>query len=255
MSSKQEKEEYLEKLWYMKEDGTDLTDDLKNSLVGSFKAEMIEELTVEGLVELSEESSRIKLTNKGEAASRQLIRAHRLAERLINDVLGNDFEPGACEFEHIVTPELVDSICTLLGHPRECPHGKPIPKGDCCKKCIRSVDSSVIPVTELKVGQEARVAYLNFKNDSQLHKMDCLHIRPGMTIKVHQTYPTFVIECEGANIALDEKIACNICVWKSPQDSNLPSQQRNCLRKKRGWRLRRPFRFMGRKQTDSNNPA
>ena len=38
----------------------------------------------------------------------------------------------ACKFEHIISPELDQRICTFLGHPKTCPHGNPIPPGDCC---------------------------------------------------------------------------------------------------------------------------
>ena len=41
-------------------------------------------------------------------------------------------EKNACTFEHILSPEVTDRICTFLGHPRTCPHGSPIPEGDCC---------------------------------------------------------------------------------------------------------------------------
>ena len=42
-------------------------------------------------------------------------------------------EKNACTFEHILSPEVTDRICTFLGHPRTCPHGSPIPEGDCCR--------------------------------------------------------------------------------------------------------------------------
>ena len=61
---------------------------------------------------------------------------HRLAERLFRDVLGihdeDEIESSACKFEHILSPDVTERICTLLGHPTACPHGSPIPKGDCC---------------------------------------------------------------------------------------------------------------------------
>jgi DtxR family Mn-dependent transcriptional regulator len=243
MNHKEEKDEYLEKLWYMKEETRDLTDDLKKAVGETFQIGIINELVTEGFVELAEAGDRVHLTQKGEDASRRLIRSHRLAERLIHDALGDEFEPGACEFEHIVAPELVDSICTILGHPRECPHGMPIPEGDCCKRSSKSAQSSVVPVTELKVGQAARVAYVNCKDDSRLHKMDGLHIRPGATIKLHQIYPTFVVECEGANIALDKEIAFNICVWKTPKYSSPDSRESHPAAKKRG--RGKGFRFRG----------
>ncbi len=43
-----------------------------------------------------------------------------------------EIEQQACKFEHILSPEATDKICTFLGHPAACPHGDPIPPGECC---------------------------------------------------------------------------------------------------------------------------
>ena len=113
----------------------------------------------------------------------------------------------------------------------------PIPEGECCKRSAKAAQSSVVPLTELKVGQVARVAYVNCKDDRRLHKIDGLHIRPGAIIKLHQTYPTFVVECEGANIALDKEIASNIYMWKAPQYFSPADQETRSSEsgRKRGW--------------------
>ncbi len=79
----------------------------------------------------------VRFSPEGERRARQLVRSHRLAERLVQDVLGQAAEPSACEFEHLLGTEVVDAICTLLGHPRECPHGYPIPPGECCERSDR----------------------------------------------------------------------------------------------------------------------
>jgi putative ABC transport system ATP-binding protein len=84
-----------------------------------------------GLVTAAEQ-----FTPAGEARARDVIRRHRLAERLFMDVLNihdeAEIEASACKFEHILSPEVTDRICTLLGHPDGCPHGSPIPHGECC---------------------------------------------------------------------------------------------------------------------------
>jgi len=214
-----EKEEYLEILWRMKSEEKDSMDVLKDAMGERFSAEIIDELLSEYLVELTEDNNKITLTKEGLDYARRIIRAHRIAERLIYDVLGSEFESGACEFEHIVAPELVDSICTLLGHPRECPHGMPIPEGECCKRSAKTAQNSVIPLTELSVGLSVRIAYVSCKNDSQLHKINGLQIRPGIFVKMHQIYPSYVIECEGVNIAMDKEIVSNIHVWRKPPNS------------------------------------
>jgi len=78
----------------------------------------------------------VELTSRGRKKAADIIRRHRLAERLFTDSLALDseteIEQQACKFEHILSPEATDKICTFLGHPRTCPHGALIPRGDCC---------------------------------------------------------------------------------------------------------------------------
>jgi len=213
MNKKRDKDEYLEQLWSMREKNVNSVEELKKELHVEFNAQTFQELIDDNMVETDDKSQTIKLTDKGEKEARQIIRAHRLAERLISDVLGEEYEAGAGEFEHTINPELVDGICTLLGHPRECPHGRPIPEGECCKRCDKTAQASVVPLPELEVGQSAKIAYVQCKSDQQMHRMDGLQIRPGVMVKLHQKYPTIVIECEGASIALDNEVASNIRVW------------------------------------------
>jgi len=233
MEEKTLKEEYLEILWYMKEDDNTSLEYFKDELGTNFQQEVIDELVREGIIQTKDKG--IVLTEKGRSYTRQLIRSHRLAERLVHDVLGVEFEKGACEFEHILNPDLVDSICTLLGHPRECPHGMPIPEGECCLQQAQMVESSVIPLIQLEVGESARVAYVYGTSDQQLHKLENLLVRPGNTVKLHQRQPSFVIECEDAMIAIDEKVAANIHVWVS-------SERPRFLRPHGRRRTRRGFR-------------
>jgi DtxR family Mn-dependent transcriptional regulator len=215
-------DEYLEALWHMKEDGRVSVEELKAEVGERFNPDTLSALHVDGLAEIYEEV-RIRLTPAGRDKAVRIIRAHRLAERLMFDVMGvsRDIEEGACEFEHTVTPQLVDSICVMLGHPRECPHGLPIPPGECCKNASTTIETSVIHLTDLEVGRAARIAYINCDRDQDLHRLNGLQIRPGVTVKLHQTYPSFVIECEGSNIAIDDVIARNICVWREQKPAGI----------------------------------
>src|SRR5262249_24538424 len=80
-------------------------------------------------------SSEVRLTESGARRARDVVRRHRLAERLFTDTFAiEDAEAHqqACRFEHIITPELDQRICSFLGHPKTCPHGNPIPPGPCC---------------------------------------------------------------------------------------------------------------------------
>jgi putative ABC transport system ATP-binding protein len=78
----------------------------------------------------------VEFTPKGRQRAADVIRRHRLAERLFTEALHieneSEIEQQACKFEHILSPEATDKICAFLGHPRTCPHGSPIPSGDCC---------------------------------------------------------------------------------------------------------------------------
>jgi putative ABC transport system ATP-binding protein len=78
----------------------------------------------------------INFTEKGRKRAEDIIRRHRLAERLFVHTFHvhdeHEVAEQACRFEHILSPEATDSICSFLGHPRTCPHGSPIPAGECC---------------------------------------------------------------------------------------------------------------------------
>ena len=85
------------------------------------------------LVEL--QNGQVQLTQRGSRRARDVVRRHRLAERLFTDTFAiedSEAHNQACKFEHIISPELDQRICTFLGHPKTCPHGNPIPPGDCC---------------------------------------------------------------------------------------------------------------------------
>ncbi len=225
MNNKNDKDEYLEQLWAMKEKKSNSIDELRNNVHTDFNELVFKELIEEKIIEANIDKNTVKLSEAGEKKARQIIRAHRLAERLISDALGGEYEDGAGEFEHTINLRLVDGICTLLGHPRECPHGRPIPEGECCKRIAKTAQTSVIPLTELEVGQSAKIAYVQCKNDQQMHRLDGLQIRPGVRIKLHQKYPAFVIECEDMSIALDEEVASNIKVWTKKNGQKQPEQK------------------------------
>lgn len=208
-------EEYLEILWYMQErHGTNL----KKFLVDArckWHPSIAEELKKEGFVEENEHE--FKLTEKGFNQAQQLIRSHRLAERLLTDILNMNLdhaETGACEFEHIIVPEIVDSICTLLGHPKICPHGLPIPEGACCREARSSLGSATKNISQLESGAKARVAYINTRSNSRMHQLTQLGIHPGVEVCLHQKFPVLVLKINHTQIALDEEVAKDILVWE-----------------------------------------
>src|SRR5262249_33120734 len=124
----QDFDEVLEHLWMRGEHSGHIE---SHEFTESQWRKLIHTMAEIGLVAV--ENGREEFTEKGEARARSVIRRHRLAERLFMDVLSihdeAEIEASACKFEHILSPEVTDRMCTLLGHPIACPHGSPIPKG------------------------------------------------------------------------------------------------------------------------------
>ncbi len=95
---------------------------------------ILDSMVARGLVGTGAEG-RPTLTEASRGRARDLVRRHRLAERLFQDTFQlkrESLEPTACAFEHVLSEEVTESICHYLRHPATCPHGKPIPRGTCC---------------------------------------------------------------------------------------------------------------------------
>jgi putative ABC transport system ATP-binding protein len=96
-------------------------------------AKTLSRMSERHLIEM--QNGEAQLTPVGSQRARGVVRRHRLAERLFKDTFAVDDTEArtqACRCEHIISPELDQRICTFLGHPKTCPHGNPIPPGDCC---------------------------------------------------------------------------------------------------------------------------
>ena len=83
----------------------------------------------DGLVVVSEDR-RLELTDDGRQKAVDVMRKHRLAERLLSDVIGLDWayvHDEACRWEHVMSEQVERRLVELLGHPTESPYGSPIP--------------------------------------------------------------------------------------------------------------------------------
>jgi DtxR family Mn-dependent transcriptional regulator len=209
-------DELLEAVFTEREDGRDelagalarLGDHAPGGGAGDFR-----ELEGMGLVRL--EGSRLSLTPEGERTARGVVRRHRLAERLFRDLLDlseGAMESQACEFEHILSPEATESVCTLLGHPPTCPHGKSIPPGDCCGTVQRTVRPLVTGLPSFELGATGRIVFIAPKFHDRMDRLAALGVIPGSTIRLHQRSPSYVIEVGETTIALDPEIAGEIFV-------------------------------------------
>ena len=138
-----------------------------------------------------------------------------MAERLLNDVLdlgGNANEAGACHFEHCLSMEVADSICTLLSHPTTCPHGKAIPPGKCCQQAGRGVRPLVVPLADLNCGAWARIRYIATQHHQRLDRLASMGVLPGAEVRLHQRQPSYVVQLGETMLAIDKAIARDIFV-------------------------------------------
>jgi DtxR family transcriptional regulator, Mn-dependent transcriptional regulator len=150
--------------------------------------------------------------------AKALIRRLRLAERLFTDVFemrGDTVINDACKMEHILSEELTDSVCTFLGHPQTCPHGKPIPRGECCKKYRVDVEPVVTRLSEFEVGSLGKITFIVPTKPSRLSKLNSLGISAGSVIRLLQKKPSFVIQIDETTVAVDPDIAKEIYVKKT----------------------------------------
>ncbi|NIM19056.1 MAG: hypothetical protein GTO51_01580 [Candidatus Latescibacteria bacterium] len=207
-------DEVLEVLYTKREDGKVI------SLEGlarvehfglKFTREIIEDSVNAGLVEKAD--GVLILTEAGFARAKQIIRCYRLAERLLTDILNvqdNLVESSACRFEHVLSEEVTDSICTLLGHPRTCPHGREIPPGECCRRAMTEVKAIVRPLSQLISGETGTVAYISSPFHERLSRLESLGLSPGQEITVRQVRPSFIVSCGETELALEKSVADEI---------------------------------------------
>ncbi|MGW8271752.1 MAG: metal-dependent transcriptional regulator [Thermodesulfovibrionales bacterium] len=206
-------DEALELLWILQEEGKP---DLKRFKLSSEDEDvdtLIEKMLYEDLVLIEGDS--ILLTDRGREKAKGLVRRHRLAERLFTDVFdmrAENIHDDACKMEHILSEELTDSVCTFLGHPPACPHGKAIPRGDCCKKYRVNVPPVVTRLNDFEVGQLGKIVFIVSSDPQRLNRLNSIGIIAGGQIRLLQRKPSIVVQIDETTVALDPDIAKEIHV-------------------------------------------
>jgi DtxR family Mn-dependent transcriptional regulator len=207
------KDEILEHLWAMREKGMNSYAMLIDDIGDKNAPGVISKMEKAGLISISNDA--IELQEKGEPAARDLIRRHRLAERLFHDVLDvgmGESEDVACELEHFLSPSATDSVCSFLGHPPTCPHGKPIPRGECCSRYRYEFKPLVMRLKDFDVGAKGKIVFIAPSEESRLERLASLGIIPGSIIKLKQKKPSFVLKIDETTLAIDALIAEGIYV-------------------------------------------
>lgn len=128
-------EMYLKAIWHIKEGG----DPVKISTIAKMLnvrqpsvVQMLKKLNESKLVNYNK--SGVSLTKNGEEIGSNMMRNSRLLEVLMDSALKVDIdEEMVCGIEHHMNAQFTDALCTMLKHPRKCPHNHDIPRGNCCE--------------------------------------------------------------------------------------------------------------------------
>lgn len=180
-------DEALELIWVLKEDGKTKISNFNVSSDDESPEEILNQLVENGFINIKGEE--IEFTDKGYERARGLIRRYRLAERLFSDVfeLREDLvKDDACRVEHILSNELTDSVCTFLGHPPTCPHGRPIPRGECCKKYRVELEPLITRLSNIEPGTEVKIVFIVPSQQAGVIRLSSMGIIPGAKIKLLQ---------------------------------------------------------------------
>lgn len=166
----------------------------------------LEKLEKIGLIE--RDNKKIKLTAEGKKIAEKLIKAHRLSERLLTDIIGLDWIRAhqlAHRLEHIWPEDVVDKIDELLGKPLTCPHGHPIPG--------REVKINGIKLSEAECNKTYKVIMIIREEEWILSMADELNIKPGVEIKlIKKNENDFVIEIDSKKESIPRALAEEVLV-------------------------------------------
>lgn len=127
-------EMYLKAIWHIKE----RKEPVKISTIAKMLnvrqpsvVQMLKKLNEQNLVNYSKAG--VSLTEGGERVGSSMMRNSRLLEVLMDSALKVEIdEEMVCGIEHHMSKQFTDALCTMLKHPRQCPHGHEIPRGSCC---------------------------------------------------------------------------------------------------------------------------
>ncbi|MGI8808429.1 MAG: metal-dependent transcriptional regulator [Acidimicrobiales bacterium] len=207
-------EEYLESIWELEEEGVTVIQARLAEHVGHSApsvSEMVRRLRHDGYIAVK--GRVLTLTPKGRARAVKVVRKHRLAERLLTDVIGIPWHRThveACRWEHVISDEVEERLVVLLGNPATCPHGNPIPGAGGPERELWALAGS-------EPGDNIRLERVTEQVEVDLEALVYLDDHgfiPGAAGKVRSKGPdgTLVIDLPGNSIALGPALAGQLFV-------------------------------------------
>ena len=175
--------------------------------------EMLKRLEVDGLIERGRQKEAL-LTPAGRERAEQVVRKHRLIERLLTDFLGYtaaEAHVHADELGDTFSDEMVDRIAERLGHPDRCPHGWPVDT-----TFEQEENKELAPLSDLETGTRATVVRLAEHDGELLHWFYAQGLAPGTEIKVvDETAGEVEVQLNGDRRTLSEKAAAGLFVRRT----------------------------------------
>jgi DtxR family Mn-dependent transcriptional regulator len=208
-----EAEDYIEAIYRLqKRSHVAKTKDLAEALhvVPGSITNTIDHLETRGLVK-HEPYRGVKLTAKGERLALDILRRHRLAERLLTDILNAEWSTvheSACKLEHALTKDVITLLEKRLGNPKVCPHGNPIPTEDGDLE-----EEECSPLTQVGPNTLCRVAKITDEKHDTLLKLASKGIKLDVPIHIVKKNPKNLVLCiAGKERILNYRNAANIWV-------------------------------------------
>jgi DtxR family Mn-dependent transcriptional regulator len=197
-------EEYLETIFALEEEGIPVIQARLAERLGKAApsvSEMLDRLEAEELIVRS--SRQIAMTPKGAELASGVVRKHRLAERLLVDIIGLDWDKAHLEagrWEHVISDDVEDRLVVLLGNPTTCPHGNPIPG-------VEPVGPEQRRLAEAQPGDRIRLERITESVEHEAASLSYLGehgLTPGTTALIHERAPdgTLTLVVGDATIAL-----------------------------------------------------
>jgi DtxR family Mn-dependent transcriptional regulator len=210
-------EEYLEAIYELEEEGTRVIQARLAEHLGHSPqsvSEMVRRLRDEGWVRVQERP--LHLTPKGRSRAESVVRKHRIAERLLTDVIGLPWHKThieACRWEHVISDEVEQRLVALLENPRTCPHGNPIPGAGPPRDDLR-------PLADLEPGEHVRLERVTEQVEVDLDALIYLDDNgfiPGAAAEVRSRAPdgTVTLDLADGSIALGPALASQLFVSMS----------------------------------------
>ena len=174
--------------------------------------EMLKRLEAEGLIERGEHKEAL-LTAAGRKRAEQVVRKHRIIERLLTDFLGYtaaEAHVHADELGDTFSDDMVDRIAERLGNPDRCPHGWPVDTA-----FEQEENKELAPLADLEPGTRATIVRLAEHDGELLHWYYDQGLVPGAELEIEDTQPAaeqFTVRLNGDERAVSEKAAAGLFV-------------------------------------------